>query len=86
MHMPICRRSGTPCLCGVGHKVTQLSNANILWGGAATALLGATLAEWQRKRAEEEAARLAACETVAAGMKEEMAAAGRMRDARRTKP
>ena len=26
------------------------------------------------------------CETAAAGMKEEMAAAGRMRDARRTKP
>ncbi len=39
---------------------TPISNANILWGGAATALLGATLAEWQRKRAEEEAARLAA--------------------------
>ncbi|MBK9778777.1 MAG: hypothetical protein IPP55_01805 [Anaerolineales bacterium] len=46
-----------------------ISNANILWGGAATALLGATLAEWQRKRAEEE-----------------MAVAGRMRGARRTKP
>ena len=28
---------------------------NILWGAAATAMLGATLADWQRKREEEEA-------------------------------
>ena len=36
-----------------------ISTSNILWGAAATALLGATLAEWQRKR-EEDAARRAA--------------------------
>ena len=34
-----------------------LANPDVLWSVAA---LGATLAEWQRKRAEEEAARLAA--------------------------
>ncbi len=34
---------------------TPISNSNILWGAAATALLGATLADWQRKREEEEA-------------------------------
>jgi hypothetical protein len=32
-----------------------ISNTNILWGAAATAMLGATLADWQRKREEEEA-------------------------------
>ncbi len=36
-----------------------ISTSNILWGAAATALLGATLAEWQRKREEEEARRAA---------------------------
>ena len=46
-------------MAGNQTTTSPISNANILWGGAATALLGATLAEWQRKRAEEEAARLA---------------------------
>ena len=32
-----------------------ISNSNVLWGAAATAMLGATLADWQRKREEEEA-------------------------------
>ncbi|MFN8380656.1 MAG: hypothetical protein U0V02_01880 [Anaerolineales bacterium] len=36
-----------------------ISTSNILWGAAATALLGATLADWQRKREEEEAKRRA---------------------------
>jgi hypothetical protein len=34
--------------------------SNILWGAAAAAVLGMTLADWQRKREEEEAARRAA--------------------------
>jgi hypothetical protein len=34
--------------------------SNILWGAAAAAVLGMTLADWQRKREEEAAARLAA--------------------------
>ena len=34
---------------------TPITNSNILWGAAATAMLGATLADWQRKREEEEA-------------------------------
>lgn len=38
---------------------TPISNPNILWGAAATAMLGATLAEWQRQRQEEEARRRA---------------------------
>jgi hypothetical protein len=38
---------------------SPITTSNILWGAAATALLGATLAEWQRKR-EEEATRRAA--------------------------
>jgi hypothetical protein len=36
------------------------NTSNILWGAAAAAVLGMTLADWQRKREEEEAARLAA--------------------------
>ena len=36
-----------------------IANPNLLWGAAAAALLGMTLAEWQRQR-EEEAKRLAA--------------------------
>lgn len=45
-----------------GNQTTSapLSNSNILWGAAATAMLGATLAEWQKKREEEEVERLAA--------------------------
>jgi hypothetical protein len=38
---------------------SPISTSNILWGAAATALLGATLAEWQRKREEEAACRAA---------------------------
>jgi hypothetical protein len=34
---------------------TPITNTNILWGAAATAILGATLADWQRRREEEEA-------------------------------
>ncbi len=34
---------------------TPITNSNILWGAAATAMLGATLADWQRRREEEEA-------------------------------
>ena len=34
---------------------TPNTNTNILWGAAATAILGATLADWQRRREEEEA-------------------------------
>lgn len=34
---------------------TPITNSNILWGAVATAALGATLADWQRKREEEEA-------------------------------
>ncbi len=32
---------------------TPFSNPNIVWGGIAAAILGATLADWQRKREEE---------------------------------
>jgi hypothetical protein len=49
---------------------TPLSNPNILWGAAAAAMLGATLAEWQKKR-EEEAARLAALIASNAGQGDE---------------
>jgi hypothetical protein len=35
-------------------------SGQVLWGAAAAAVLGMTLADWQRKREEEEAARLAA--------------------------
>jgi hypothetical protein len=38
--------------------ITNQQTNNILWGAAATALVGATLADWQKKR--EEAARKAA--------------------------
>ncbi|NWF63033.1 MAG: Ig-like domain repeat protein [Chloroflexi bacterium] len=45
-----------------GNQSTNVpnTNPNILWGAAAAAMLGMTLAEWQKKRQEEEAARLAA--------------------------
>jgi len=36
-------------------KSTPITNSNILWGAVATAALGATLADWQRRRKEEEA-------------------------------
>lgn len=49
---------------------TPISNPNILWGAAAAAMLGATLAEWQKKR-EEEAARLAALIASNAGQGDE---------------
>jgi hypothetical protein len=39
-----------------------ISTSNILWGAAATALVGATLAEWERRRKAEEARRAAARE------------------------
>jgi hypothetical protein len=38
-------------------NTSPFSAANILWGAAATALIGATLADWQRKREEEARAR-----------------------------
>jgi len=34
---------------------TPITNTDILWGAMATAIVGATLAEWQRKREEEQA-------------------------------
>lgn len=40
---------------GNENTVTPITNTEILWGAMATAVLGATLAEWQRKREEEEA-------------------------------
>lgn len=53
---------------------SQSTNApsNILWGAAATAVLGMTLAEWQKKR-EEEAAVSPRCATVAEAMKKNRA-------------
>jgi hypothetical protein len=45
-----------------GNQSAHMPSAasNILWGAAAAAALGMTLADWQRKREEEAAARLAA--------------------------
>jgi hypothetical protein len=45
-----------------GNQSAHMPSAasNILWGAAAAAVLGMTLADWQRKREEEAAARLAA--------------------------
>ncbi|MFN8434330.1 MAG: Ig-like domain repeat protein [Anaerolineales bacterium] len=55
-----------------GNQTTNLpnTNPNILWGAAAAAMLGATLAEWQKKR-EEDAARLAALIASNAGQGDE---------------
>jgi len=55
-----------------GNQTTSspISDPNILWGAAAAAMLGATLAEWQKKR-EEEAARLAALIASNAGQGDE---------------
>ncbi|MFN8434342.1 MAG: hypothetical protein U0V18_09985 [Anaerolineales bacterium] len=55
-----------------GNQTTTspISNPNIFWGAAAAAMLGATLAEWQKKR-EEEAARLVALLASNAGQGDE---------------
>ncbi|MFN8380660.1 MAG: hypothetical protein U0V02_01900 [Anaerolineales bacterium] len=47
--------SGETFAAGNETTGTPFDNPGILWGAAATALLGATLADWQRQREEEEA-------------------------------
>ncbi len=47
--------AGITLSAGDRSSALPLNNPNLLWGAAA-ALLGATLAEWQKRRQEEEAA------------------------------
>ncbi|GAB4401939.1 MAG: hypothetical protein OHK003_28910 [Anaerolineales bacterium] len=65
-------QSGGTSSFTAGNQSTNLPNTttNVLWGAAAAAMLGATLAEWQKKR-EEEAARLAALIASNAGQGDE---------------